>query len=212
MPQVTLAARPFSRWTCTSTRVTWTTARLPRSMWTRSCRTFVVTTSSGATRRTRGEEGERHHEISNVEARDGSSRPRRDRRHAGARARCRSRLEGGAGGDVRPPQRWARGHRGPQPPERDVAPRNVHALRGTWRRRPDGEGAAPGVVGERNAAGRYSRGAGDLRRTGARHQADRTGAWPSGARHRRRRVPGDGAARGSDHRDGDAVAARDGRS
>src|SRR5439155_754669 len=83
----------------------------------------------------------------------------------------------------------------------DLAPRHVHALRGTWRRRPDGEGAAPGVVGERNAAERYSRGAGDLRRTGARHQADRTGAWPSGARHRRRRVPGDGAARGSNHPD-----------
>src|SRR2546425_3560161 len=82
MPQVTLAARPFSRWTCTSTRVIWTTARLPRSMWTRSCRTFVGTTSRGATMRTRGEEGERHHEISNVEARDGSSRPRRDRRRS----------------------------------------------------------------------------------------------------------------------------------
>ena len=49
------------------------------------------------------------------------------------------------------------------------------------------------------------------RRSGARHEADRAGARPSGARHRRRRVPGHRRPRGGDHRDGAAAAARHGR-
>ena len=71
--------------------------------------------------------------------------------------RPRPARSGGAGGDVRPPERRARGHRGPQPSERDVAARDVHALRGPRRRRPAGEGAAPGAVRQRDASGRRRR-------------------------------------------------------
>ena len=37
-----------------------------------------------------------------------------------------------------------------------------------------------------------------------RYEGNRAGARPFGTRHRRRRVPGDGPPRGSDHRDGDS--------
>ena len=77
---------------------------------------------------------------------------------------------GGAGGDVRPPERWARGHRRPQPPERNVAARDVHALHGPRRGRPAREGAAPGIVREWNAPGRRSGGC-RPGRPGTRHGA-----------------------------------------
>ena len=94
----------------------------------------------------------------------------------------------------------ARGHRRPQPSERDLATRHVHALRGPRGCGGAGPGASPGPVGQRDPARRPRPPPGRRRR--ARDAADRAGARPDRARHRRRRLPGHGAARGGHHRDG----------